>query len=134
MTYARLVAAAALIAASTTQQAVADSTAAAGGVSYISGGAGNAETEALKHEARGYPLNLVFTAGRQSAYLHDVQVTIRDSAGRVLAHATSGPIMMVRLPSGIYRISAASRAGTIDRTVHIDAKGFRRVDFHWRNA
>lgn len=101
-------------------------------MSYISGGAGNAETQALKHEARRFPLNLVFTEGTASAYLHHVEVTIRDSAGRALVHTVSGPIMLVELPSGVYRISAASKAGAIERTVHIDATAFRRVDFHWR--
>ena len=42
--------------------------------------------------------------------------------------------MLVELPSGVYRISAASRARVIERTVPIDAKGFRRVDFRWRDA
>lgn len=105
-----------------------------GSASFITGGSSNAETQALKHEARGFPLNLVFTEGRQSAYLRHVEVTLRDSTGRVLLHTVSGPIMLVELPSGVYRISAASRAGVIERTVHIDAKGFRRVDFHWRDA
>ena len=101
---------------------------------FVTGGSGNAEIQALKHEARGFPLNLVFTEGRQSAYLHHVEVTIRDAAGRVLLHTVSGPIMLVELPSGVYRISAASRTGVIERTVPIDAKSFRRVDFHWRDA
>lgn len=129
---ARYLGAVALIAASAALQA--SPLQGAGGVSYISGGYGNAETQALKREARAFPLNLVFTEGRQSAYLHHVEVTIRDSAGRVLVHTVSGPIMLVGLPSGVYRISAASGAGVIDRTVHIDAKAFRRVDFHWRDA
>jgi hypothetical protein len=103
-------------------------------VAYISGGSGNAETQALKREGRSFPLDLVFTEGTRSAYLQHVEVTIRDSAGTVLVQTVSGPIMLVRLPSGVYRVSAASKAGTMDRTVRVDANGFRRVDFHWRGA
>jgi hypothetical protein len=103
-------------------------------VAYISGGPGNAEVQAMKREGRSFPLDLVFTEGVQSAYLQDVEVTIRDAAGKVLVHTVSGPIMLVRLPSGVYRVSAASKAGAMDRTVRVDANGFCRVDFHWRAA
>jgi hypothetical protein len=101
-------------------------------VSYISGGAGNAEVQALKREGRSFPLNLVFTEGRRGAYLQRVKVTVADSAGTVLLDTVSrGPIMLLRLPSGTYRISAEADGRTIDRTVRVDAKGFRRIGFHW---
>lgn len=103
-------------------------------VAWITGGSSNAEIQAMKHEARSYPLNLVFTAGRQSAYVGRVKVVIEDPAGRVLASTVSGPILLVRLPSGTYHISAESRGRTMDRTVQVEARGFRRVDFHWRIA
>jgi hypothetical protein len=104
-------------------------------VSYISGGMGYAEAAALKEEGRSFPLNLIFTAGKESAYLGNVKVTITDSGGRRLVDTVSdGPVMLVRLPTGTYRISAVSRGRAMQQTVHVDARGFRRVDFHWRDA
>lgn len=104
-------------------------------VSYISGGMGYAEAAALKREGRSFPLNLIFTAGKESAYVGRVRVVIEDSAGEVLVDTVSdGPIMLVRLPSGTYRVSAESRGRVMEQIVHVDARGFRRVDFHWRDA
>ena len=103
-------------------------------VSYISGGTGNAEVQALKREGRSFPLNLIFTEGQQSAYVGHVKVIIEDSAGRVLVDTVSGPILLVRLPSGRYRISAESKGRTMEQTVRIAANGFRRFHFHWRGA
>jgi outer membrane protein OmpA-like peptidoglycan-associated protein len=105
------------------------------GVSYISGGATNAEAQALKHEGRSFPLELVFTAGRSSGYVSRVQVRVSDASGSIVLDATSdGPIMLVRLPTATYRIRAANAGRALERTVRVDATGFRRVDFHWRSS
>jgi hypothetical protein len=105
----------------------------ANGVSYVSGGIGYTEAAAMQAEARAYPLNLIFTAGSEGDYLNGVKVSIKDSSGAVVLDTVSeGPVMLVMIPTGTYRIAAASSRGVLARVVQVTAGGYRRVDFHWR--
>jgi hypothetical protein len=76
------------------------------GITFLSGGIGHEEASVLKAEAKNYPLSLLFTAGPRHAFVSKVKVTIKDKAGKVVLDSTSdGPIMLVKLPAGEYRIS-----------------------------
>jgi hypothetical protein len=75
--------------------------------SYICGGIGQPEAEAIKAQAAGHDLMLTF-ATATGAYLADVQVSIADARGHVVLDGVcDGPIMLVDLPSaGTWRVSA----------------------------
>ena len=106
-----------------------------GGISWISGGVGQAEARAMKHEVRNYPLSLVFSAGKDNEYLADIHVVIKDKAGKVvLDNVSSGPIMLIKLPAGRYAVSAVEDGKTLHRTVSVAAKGDTPLSFHWPRA
>jgi hypothetical protein len=78
---------------------------------------------------------MVFSAARDNEFLANVQVTIKDKAGKEMLSAISdGPIMLVKLPAGKYTVAAESDGKTLHRTVQVPAKGDRQVSFHWRQA
>ncbi len=105
------------------------------GITFLSGGVGHEEASALKAEAKNYPLSLVFTAGPRHAFVSEVKVTIKDKAGKVVLDSTSdGPIMLVKLPAGEYRIDAVQGDASLQRKVHVAAQGGKQVAFHWRTA
>lgn len=105
------------------------------GVTYVSGGIGQDESSALKAEAKSYPLSVVFAAGRQDEYLAEVPVTIKDRSGRtVLDTVSRGPIMLVRLPAGRYRIAATRNGKALQRSAAVQARGDTQVVFHWPQA
>jgi len=105
------------------------------GITYMSGGVGKPEAEAMKAEARHYPLSMVFSAAKDNEYLADVQVSIKNQSGKqVLNTVSDGPIMLVKLPAGKYTVAAEVHGKTLNRTVLVPAKGERQVSFHWAQA
>jgi hypothetical protein len=105
------------------------------GITYLSGGVGKPEAAAMRDEARHYPLSMVFSAARDNEFLADVQVTIKNKAGKeVLSTVSDGPIMLVRLPAGRYTVAAEAHGKTLHRSVQVPAKGDRQVSFHWAQA
>jgi hypothetical protein len=105
------------------------------GISYVSGGVGKPEAAAMKEEARHYPLSMVFSAAKDNEYLANVQVTIKNRAGKqVLSAVSDGPIMLVNLPAGKYAVAAEIRGKTLRRSVSVPAHGERQISFHWPQA
>lgn len=105
------------------------------GITYLSGGIGQDEAKAMKSEVKHYPLSIVLSEGKHDAYVAGARVTIADKAGKVLLDSVAaGPIMLVKLPEGHYRITASADGKTQHRSVLVKAKGERQVVFHWRKA
>jgi hypothetical protein len=102
------------------------------GITYLSGGIGQDEAAAMKAEAKRYPLSIIFSEGRHDAYVANAKVTIADASGKTVLDAVSvGPIMLVKLPAGRYRISAMAAGKTLQREAQVKAKGDEQVLFHW---
>jgi hypothetical protein len=77
-----------------------------GSVSYVTGGIGTDEAQAMRAAAAGYPLTLELAAaggGPRDEYISGAEVSIRDSRGAaVLETLTDGPFLLARLPAGSY--------------------------------
>jgi hypothetical protein len=105
------------------------------GITYMSGGFGKAEADAMKEEAKHYPLSIIFSENKNNEYLADVDVVIRDTSGKIVLNApSSGPIMLVRLPEGKYTIAAEAHGKTLHRTAKVTPMSDRRLYFHWPHA
>jgi hypothetical protein len=104
------------------------------GVTYINGGVGQDESRAMKAEAHHYPLSMIFSAGKNDEYIADVNVKIRNQAGKEVLDAAAGPIMLVRVPAGTYAITADFKGSALHRTVHVGAKAGKEINFHWPKA
>lgn len=102
------------------------------GVTYLSGGIGQDEAAAMKAEAKRYPLSIILSEGKHDAYVANAKLTIADAGGKMVLDAVSvGPIMLVKLPAGHYRISAMVAGKTLQREAQVKAKGDEQVLFHW---
>jgi hypothetical protein len=104
------------------------------GVTYVNGGIGEAEAAAMKTKARHYPMSLIFSAGKDNAYLADVKITITDKSGKALLSTAAGPIMLVNLPAGTYAIAAERDGMALHRTVHLGTKANQQIVLHWPKA
>ncbi len=83
-----------------------------GGVRWVCGGIGFEEREALSPLRQQANVELVFVTAPRGAYLADVLLTVHagNSEEHVVSARTQGPICLLHLPAGGYRIEA-SRLG-----------------------
>ncbi len=107
-----------------------------GDISYLSGGIGLTEANAIKHVAKRYPLELEFVlkAKPKDEYLADVKVNIKDAHDKVVLDTTAdGPFLLAQMPAGKYTVSA-DRDGKVEhRQIEIAAKEHRRLVFAWKS-
>lgn len=102
-----------------------------GGVSFVSGGVGQDESQALRSVASEWPLSLRFTA-RSGEYLADVHVTITDTHGTSVLDTTSrGPYMLVKVPPGRYSVHVSHADISKTSAVTVTASGSARATFTW---
>jgi hypothetical protein len=103
------------------------------GITYINGGVGTDEQNAMRALRADYNLQLTFATKPTGAYRSDVQLDIAEARGSsVLNVANAGPMFFAKLPPGTYRISAAAEGKTFKRTVKL-GNGAKEMVLHWEN-
>ena len=106
----------------------------AGEVTYITGGAGKSEADAIRHVARYYPLEVEFLLKAQpkSGQLSDIKVRIKDANDKTILNVTAdGPLLLAKMPAGKYTISAERNRKVEHRQFSIAANDHQRVVFEW---
>ncbi|HUK11236.1 MAG TPA: hypothetical protein VLX09_25445 [Stellaceae bacterium] len=106
-----------------------------GGVTYVSGGVGVDERQALRSAASDFNLHLLF-AGPAGAYLAKIEVIVTDDRGvKVLDAFSNGPYFMAKLQPGRYRVSVDDGTGRPQvRQVSVPARGAASASFFWSKA
>jgi hypothetical protein len=103
-----------------------------GSVTYVSGGIGKDESDAMKQAASRYSLAIEMSspAGPRAEYVADVKIDIRDQQGKTLLSTTSdGPILLANLPPGRYTINAEKNGKSQQRNVVVGPSARPRVQF-----
>ncbi|MFM0197842.1 carboxypeptidase regulatory-like domain-containing protein [Paraburkholderia strydomiana] len=106
-----------------------------GAITYVSGGIGQDEVNAIRQAAAQYPLELEFarTALPQNEYVSDIKVLIKDHLGRpVLDIISDGPFLLAKLPDGKYTVTADRHGNVKQRTTQIKAQQHVRLIFVWQ--
>jgi hypothetical protein len=101
------------------------------GITYMTGGVGQPESTDMRAAAGRYSLMMTF-AQRNGDFLDDIKVAITDRQGSQILDINSGPILLVDLPRGSYKIRATFGGKTLVRTV--DVRGaHRQLAYAWPN-
>jgi hypothetical protein len=99
-----------------------------GAVTYISGGVGLDEQQAMKAAAKDYALTITY-ADKAGSYVTGVSVVITARDGRNVLHAEdTGPLFFAKLPAGAYRVEATHDGERRVRDVTVAERG--AVDLH----
>lgn len=102
-----------------------------GEISYISGGIGLGERQAMQSSAADFNLK-VQNAVPGRPYVSDTTVAIVDGQGKeVLRTTLDGPWLMAKLPPGRYTIHASDGTRTQTQAVSVAERGLRDVMFRW---
>ena len=103
-----------------------------GDISYLSGGIGLDESEAIKAAAPAYPLYLTFlsTINGHGTYNAPESLTIlRADGSPVLDLKPDGPFMLVDLPPGSYRVTAGGISSSKTQAAQIARGGHKKLVF-----
>lgn len=103
-----------------------------GSVTYVSGGIGKDESDAMKQAASRYSLaiEMAAPASPRAQYVADVKIDIRDQRGAtVLSTMSDGPMLLANLPPGRYTVTAAKSGTSQQRSIVIGSGARPRVMF-----
>jgi len=104
-----------------------------GNITFVSGGAGTEDRDALRQVENQYNLRLLFAA-RNGNYLAGIAVTLNDMRGNaVLDTIAEGPIFYAHVPPGRYRLTVSNQGQSQSRDISI-GNGAVRQDFYWAGA
>ena len=105
-----------------------------GDITYISGGVGHDEAEAMEQAAKEWPLALEFAikAKPHDEYASNVKVSIRDMHGKTVFDSTAnGPFLLLKLTPGKYVVTAERDHHKLERHVTLAANQHKREVFVW---
>jgi hypothetical protein len=103
-----------------------------GNISYLSGGVGEEEIQAIKAAAAQYTLQMTFFSridGRDSYNAPDEVTILKADGAPVLDLKPDGPFLLVDLPPGKYRITAGSAAASKTLSVELGRGAHKRLVF-----
>jgi hypothetical protein len=104
------------------------------GVSYISGGVGSEEADALNRMSDHFNLKLT-TAIPSGQFTSPSMIRIADVRGaKVIEVRPNGPIFLAKMPAGEYVIQATAEGQTMTRKVTVPASGLEAVAMSWPAA
>jgi hypothetical protein len=104
-----------------------------GNITFVSGGAGDEDRDALHQVENQYNLRLMFAA-RNGDFLANIGVTMSDARGNtVLDTIAEGPIFYAHVPPGRYRVTVSNQGQAQSRDISI-GNGAVRQDFYWAAA
>lgn len=102
------------------------------GITYVTGGIGQPASTAMRAAAGRYSLMTTF-AQRNGAFLNDIRVNITDRHGNSVLDILSGPILLVDLPPGWYKLRASFNGKTLVRTVDVRRGHNHALAYAWPN-
>lgn len=99
------------------------------GIKFVAGEVGEDAEARIRAAQQNYNLKLVFTL-TEGNYLADVDVAIRDAAGKtLLEHRVPGPFLLAELPPGTYDVMASYEGKPRARKIKV---GGRLTTEHFR--
>jgi hypothetical protein len=99
---------------------------------YLNGGVGLDERATMRGVAKEFPLRVMFSEGKDGAFLADIPIVILDSSGNsILALPRAGPMLYVMLPRGRYKVSARFKSVTRTQQVTLAGNDGKDLLLHW---
>jgi hypothetical protein len=101
-----------------------------GDMSYVTGGIGEDESDALQATQHNYNLH-VMNADKDGHFSDDIRIVISDPKHTVLLDTVGGPLFYANVPSGRYLVEGFSDTQSKKQTVTIAGNKTVRVRFVW---
>ena len=103
-----------------------------GEVTFVSGGVGGDEQDAMRAMRSDYNLSLLFSITGSGEYLSDVKVNITDVSGNTFLNAVSdGPMFLAKLKPGRYIVTVEQNGQAAHKKVTVESRQRATLSFTW---
>lgn len=105
------------------------------GISYISGGVGEEESQAILAEAKQWPvlLELSQLENGRGAWIFGAKIKILNSKNQVIFDAQAdGPYILINLATGQYQIEASYQGVVQKKSLSIQASAPQKLAIFWK--
>lgn len=105
------------------------------GISYISGGVGEEESQAILAEAKQWPLLLELSQleNGRGVWIFGAKIKILNTQNQVIFNAQAdGPYMLINLAAGQYQISATYQGVVQNKSVLIQTSAPQKLAIFWK--
>jgi len=102
-------------------------------VTFVTGGIGKEEADAMRADAQNYALELVFVrkVDNREEFVSDVRLRIADQNERVVVERAAGPIVLAQVPNGTYTIVAEFGGQTRTQRVALSPGRHEKITMVW---
>ncbi|MGZ8192355.1 MAG: carboxypeptidase-like regulatory domain-containing protein [Methylobacter sp.] len=103
-----------------------------GDVTFISGGIGENERNALEAMKGNFNLSLLFAVKRTGKFIADVNVRIADAKDNTVVETVAeGPYLFARLKPGKYRVTAEKDGNVMRQKARVSDRRTTTLSFYW---
>ena len=105
------------------------------GISYISGGVGEEESQAILAEAKQWPLLLELSQleNGRGVWIFGAKIKILNSQNQVIFDAQAdGPYILINLTTGQFQIEASYQGVVQKRSVNVQASASQKLAIFWK--
>ena len=102
-----------------------------GNVTYVTGGIGDEERNALRAVQHDYNLHIVNAVGASGAYPGDTHIIIYDKHHQEVVNTDTDPLFYAQLPAGRYTVEESSEGEDKQQSVVIAANKPENITFRW---
>ena len=105
------------------------------GISYISGGVGEGEAEAILIESKQWPLLLELSQleNGRGVWIFGAKIKVLNTKNQVIFDAQAdGPYMLINLTAGQYQIEASYQGSIQKKSVLIQGSGPQKLAIFWK--
>lgn len=128
-------AAAVMLAAAGVAQAIPAPTAVThGDATYVSGGVGKLEQNAIRDMASRYPVAMTFAKHNQGAneFVAGVEIRVTDQSGKqVIDLNDGGPMLLLKVPDGKYTVRAEYEGRVKTQSLDVTSGHHEKLGFLW---
>ncbi len=105
------------------------------GISYISGGVGEEESQAILTESKQWPLLLELSQleNGRGVWIFGAKIKILNTMNQVIFDAQAdGPYILINLTAGQYQIEASYQGSIQKKSVLIQSSGLQKLAIFWK--
>ena len=101
---------------------------------FVNGGISEEEAERIRHVAKRYSLQVLFTLGDAGAWVADARLMILDTAeNTVFTKSVAGPLLYIDLPAGDYQIIGRYHEVRQSKRITLTGEKPQRVILNWKD-